>query len=82
MKKYVKPDIFYESFELSQNIAVCGWDMSNLKDKNSCVAIGDETEGNYPVRLFTDAPRCEATEDKVEHYCYETGSGSMAIFNS
>ena len=25
MKKYVKPEIYYENFELSQHIADCGW---------------------------------------------------------
>ena len=29
MKNYVKPELFFESYELSQNIAACGWDMKN-----------------------------------------------------
>lgn len=82
MKKYVKPDLFYESFELSQSIATCGWDMSNQSDKNNCTALGDESVGNFPVTLFTETPRCEATEDKVENYCYEVSRGAMGIFNS
>lgn len=83
MKKYVKPELFYESFELSQSIAVCGWDMSNLSDKDSCTALGDESVGNFPVSLFTEKPRCEATEGDVgEAYCYEVSSGAWGIFNS
>lgn len=82
MKPYVKPELFYESFELSQHIAVCGWDMSNQSDKNNCEALGDESWGHFPVTLFTETPRCEVTEDKVEGYCYEVSTGDMGIFNS
>ena len=83
MKKYMKPDLFLESFELNQSIAVCGWDMSNQSDKKNCTALGDETEGNFPVVLFTETPRCEATEGDVgESYCYEVSSGTWGVFNS
>ena len=82
MKPYVKPELFYESFELSQSVAACGWDMSNQSDKNNCTAFGDEALGRFPVNLFTATPRCDVTEDKVEGYCYEVSSGGMGIFNS
>ena len=82
MKKYVKPDLFYENFELNQSIAVCGWDMSNQAKKENCTALGYEGLGNFPLTLFTDKPRCEATEQEVESYCYEVSSGAMGVFNS
>lgn len=81
MKKYVKPELFYESFELSQSIAVCGWDM-NYTDKETCTALGDASVGNFPISLFTETPRCDATEDNVESYCYEVSSGDKGLFNS
>lgn len=81
MKKYVKPDVFFESFELSQSIAVCGWDM-NATDKNTCTALGDESQGNIPVKMFTETPRCDGDESAFEKYCYEPGSGANALFNS
>ncbi len=28
MKKYVKPELYYENFELSQHIAACGIDVN------------------------------------------------------
>ena len=34
MKPYIKPELYYENFELSQHIAACAYDMQNLKDKN------------------------------------------------
>ena len=83
MKTYVKPDLAYESFELSQNIAVCGWDMSNQSAKEDCSAYGDESLGNFPVNLFTAGNElCDMTEDQVEGYCYEVSTGAMAVFNS
>lgn len=83
MKTYVKPDLYYESFELSQNIAVCGWDMNNM-DKNNCTALGDTSLGNFEVFLFTSTNKsCEATEsDVAESYCYEPGTGAWGLFNS
>lgn len=81
MKPYVKPELIFESFELSQSIAACGWDM-NQSDKKSCEALGDEEWGHFPVKLFTDSTRCEVTEDKTEGYCYEVSSGEMGLFNS
>lgn len=82
MKAYIKPDLFFESFELSQNIAVCGWDMTNQTEKTVCSAMGDETQGQFPVSLFTETPRCDVTEGDVDSYCYEPGSGGYGLFNS
>lgn len=81
MKPYVKPELFYESFELSQSVAACGWDMNQL-DKNNCTALGDESWGRFPVNLFTDTPRCDVTEETVEAYCYEVSSDAYKLFNS
>ncbi|MGM9626366.1 MAG: hypothetical protein ACI3XM_11745 [Eubacteriales bacterium] len=81
-KDYVKPEIHYESFVLSQHIAVCGWDMKNSMDKNHCTATGDVTFGHFPVELFTEFPRCSMLDTDAEGYCYETSSGEMGLFNS
>lgn len=81
-KPYVKPQLYYENFELSQHVATCGWDMSNQSDKINCTALGDEKLGNFPVSLFTETPRCQVTEDQVEGYCYEVSSGKVGLFNS
>lgn len=83
MKKYVKPDLVYENFELSQNIAACGWDM-NQAHETVCTAEGDPQFGNYAeVTLFTETPRCLMVFGKdSEIYCYETSSEQYRIFNS
>lgn len=91
MKKYVKPELFFESYELSQNIASnnCAWDMG-YKDNNSmtfnnpnvCVAYGDPAHGMPGVTVFTESNQNCTTV--LESYCYENGSGSSggAIFQS
>lgn len=83
-KDYVKPEIHYESFVLSQHIAVCGWDMANSMDKNNCTAVGDTTLGGFDVNLFTNTNElCNLKEeDAHEIYCYEVGTGSAGVFNS
>ena len=89
MKAYVKPELFYESFELSQNIAACGWDMINNTDKGSCYAVadGDITDGNNNESgaIFPDMVKLFVNEDCTvnEVYCYTNGSGEwMKVFQS
>lgn len=42
MKKYVKPELFFESFELSQSIAACGIDV-NSADEHACAPTATRT---------------------------------------
>ena len=35
MKPYVKPELYFESFELAQHIAACAWDMKNQNNENN-----------------------------------------------
>lgn len=77
MKKYVKPELFYESFELSQNIAACGWDL-NSADIDNCRAYYDATldgivsSGYY---IFNTVATCDSVADK-EQYCYMPGAST------
>lgn len=78
MKKYVKPELFFESYELSQNIAACGWDMKNSSDPRSCYAVGDSDYGNSPDwKVFVDSnDQCAVT---WEGYCYENSADNITI---
>lgn len=81
MKAYVKPELFYESFELSQHIALCAWDMSNSTDKQSCSALGDEKDfGMIPAVIFVDGNTL--CNDKPEDYCYTKATNGIGVFNS
>ena len=44
MKPYVKPELYFESFELAQHIAACAWDMKNQNNENNCTAEWDTTD--------------------------------------
>ncbi len=81
MKKYVKPELFFESYELSQNIAACGWDMVKATDPKSCKAEGDPTWGNPKILVFTEEAKCDSI---LESYCYENSADNitMKIFQS
>ena len=41
MKKYVKPELIYESFELSQQIAACDYDSKNTSTNEGCTFVWD-----------------------------------------
>lgn len=85
MKKYVKPELFYERFELSQHIADCGWEWVNLIDGNVCYAQPDPKFNNYfGENLFfsSNTPLCIYTEETFEDICYQSGSDGMNVFQS
>ena len=80
MKNYVKPELFFESYELSQNIAACGWDMKNQNQPGDCQALGDAEHGNPGILVFTEG-KCD---NVLESYCYENSADNitMKIFQS
>lgn len=86
MKKYVKPIAFFESFRLSQQIAACAWDITNLWDKENCYAKynGDYGEAggflDSSVTIFTVNDACLSDGDGL--YCEVNGNDSIMVFNS
>ena len=81
MKKYVKPELFFESYELSQNIAACGWDMGSkgnptLNSPLECKATGDPAWGNPEIVVFTEDAKCD---NIWEGYCYENSADNITI---
>ena len=83
MKKYVKPELFYERFELSQHIADCGWELKHAD--GSCKANPDEKHWGSGAltdmgTLFTTALSCDnKTDAGYQNYCYENGTDVVAI---
>jgi len=80
MKKYIKPDLYCESFELSQHIATCAWDMAKQSDPSNCSA----SQEGYPKTIFADAGACQQVinPNQLDDYCYTNGAESNKIFNS
>lgn len=81
MKKYVKPELVYESFELSQQIAACDFDSENSQtDISNCYFEGTHPMTGAPVKFFTTEGVCEM---KFEGYCeYVSISSMLNLFNS
>lgn len=81
MKKYVKPELFFERYELSQHIAACDWDLNNATEE----ACGFKPDPNgsdswYPAEtvLALSQPVCN-----LEDYCYmNSSSDNYNTFNS
>ncbi len=91
MKPYVKPELFFESYELSQNVASCRWDM-NHTEKDVCTAGYDTDMDNTAYEpgliLFTESNQnCIVHEadlkDSGFEYCYFGATNENAkLFNS
>ena len=80
MKKYVKPELFYEHYELSQHIADC--DFEYIQAQDSCVAQGDVEDG-FDWSVFNGNLPCTVEPDYIEGFCYhnDTNEG-YNTFNS
>lgn len=87
MKKYVKPELFYERYELAQHIADCQWEMRNpgtgivtWNEEANCIAYADESLG-FTETLFTTTKGCDLTTDNgvYQDYCYQNGASGIKI---
>lgn len=82
MKKYVKPELFYERFELTQHIAACAWDLTtSTKDTCSAQADPDFLPG-LPNLFMSEANGCVYTPDVYQNYCYHDGAQGVNVFAS
>lgn len=79
MKAYVKPELIYEHYELSQNVADCTWNMNNT---DTSVCKGDGSDKGFDDILFTDTNGCTVMEGDIAGYCYTASQGGVNIFLS
>lgn len=82
MKKYVKPELFYERYQLSQHIADCSWELQSGSN-TTCYAQPDPED--YPgfQNLFNVGQEgCNLTTDKWQDYCYHNGADGYRLFQS
>lgn len=84
MKPYVKPELYFESFELAQHIAGCNLTLNNDQDVYNCAASGtidDENGGHW----YQDFWFLEGNKSCIAHsdiYCYTNGSITNITVNS
>lgn len=84
MKPYVKPELFYENFELSQHIAACGIDV-NHGDTSSCTPTLDPDfwYGMQDTVFNNNRTDCSMDISAIEVYCYTYGTSEAGrTFNS
>ena len=85
-KKYVKPLIMIDNFQLDSCIATaCGcvevgsWFELNSADPNSCTATEHTTYDGIKTGYFLGSNELCSAEH--EYYCYTNGSGNMIMFS-
>lgn len=83
-KKYEKPQVHIERFELAQHVAKCDWDFEGSLSAESCKA--ESNMGGIPGAIFANG-RNGCTEildpEDYERYCYFAGNTEWgATWNS
>lgn len=87
MKKYVKPELFYEHYELSQHIADCAWELTNSTEQ-TCAAVADpDFLPDHPNLFASAAYGCVFIPKKYEggnyeNFCYTGGAAGVNVFAS
>lgn len=84
MKEYVKPELYCESFELSQHIAACGIDVNHGDTTNCTPTLDPGFWGGMADNVFNDGDgRCTIPISAIEVYCYTVGTSEAGrTFNS
>lgn len=83
MKEYVKPELYCESFELSQHIAACGIDVNGNQDDCKQILDGDFWPGLGGQTVFSSEDSCNIDISVIEVYCYTVGTSEAGkTFNS
>ena len=86
VKKYIKPELFYEHYELSQHIADCAWEWDNLTNKDVCYAVPDDKLslgfGDFVYKLFIEEPICTVDKQVVEDLCNQNSTADANLFRS
>ena len=86
MKKYVKPELFFERYELAQHIAACAWDMT-LSSAETCAATPDpeifKDWGGFTATLFMERSMCDMIAgEEYQDYCYQNGADGISTHAS
>lgn len=78
MKAYVKPELVYERYELSQHVAACVF-KPNISE-GQCQYIHSEAPG---ISIFTTELSCTWPKDSIQgSYCITASSSDKVTFNS
>lgn len=83
MKKYVKPQLFYEEFELTKHIADCAWELKT-PNVNTCPADADlnRIPDMAGETLFGTSACTLIPGQNYDGYCYQPGVNGQNILAS
>lgn len=83
MKNYVKPVLYFESFELTQHIAG-NCELKLNATENACVAsfIPDKTTGAISGVTIYNVDGCLVGPDKYDGFCYYGSANGFNLTNS
>lgn len=81
MKPYIKPELFYERYEVSQHLADCAWEYRLATDPSNCAAAPDPDKlPGMPTLFLDEGIGCQFTEAKeYEHYCYQNSAADIKL---
>lgn len=77
MKPYVKPELYYENFELAQHIAACNVTLASSNPMD-CTATGI-IDGFESASWFLTEGICQPV---LDDYCITNGTINMATVSS
>lgn len=83
-KSYAKPEIVFESFSLSVNIAGTCEKIVNNYTQGICGVPGDAPESNIFTSSMTTADGCQIWNDTdmYDGFCYHAPVDEKDLFNS
>lgn len=83
-KKYEKPQVFFEQYELSHSVANCSAALNH--SENDCVLDGNKVPDLHldpgETIFSTVNSSCNISDELFEGYCYWTGNADNSIFTS
>ena len=85
VKKYVRPELFYEFYELSQHIADCTWELKNMTDVTICAVLPDLDKLPFltaEANMFAEWPTCQILREDFEDFCYQNSTLNATLFSS
>ncbi len=84
MKKYIKPELFYERYEVSQHLADCAWEYQLASDPHKCKATADPGKlPGLPAIFLDEGVGCEFTDaQEYENYCYQNSAAGIKLHMS
>lgn len=74
MRSYVKPELYCETFELSQHIATCGIDVLQANTNECNAQLDSDFWGMNDTVFNAGEPNCTIDIGVIDVYCHTSGT--------